>query len=213
LTLLHDVADDRTGCLYPEELACIERAVDSRRKEFSTGRWLAREGLSALGLPAGAIPCGSAREPLWPADVVGSLTHSASMCAAVIGLGRDYRGVGLDLELSAAPKADLADLIVSPTEPREYRLPVTLRLVFSAKESVYKCLYPIYSTFLDFQEIDIFFDRRKLTFSAVARNEKIASEVLAQGSGVFECSERGALTVFSLPADADTPAHVAGAGR
>jgi 4'-phosphopantetheinyl transferase EntD len=200
LTLLYGTAADRIASLYPEEHAGIVRAVQSRRSEYSTGRWLARQGLAALGVPAQAIPSGSAREPIWPAGIVGSLTHSSSVCAVVLGLAADYRGVGLDLELAEPPQTELADIILSSTEAREHCSPQALRLVFSAKESVYKCIYPICRTFLDFRDVDVRIDHAHSTFSAESGHDKASSIEL--GRGLFEIGERGVATLFTMPAQA-----------
>lgn len=199
LAFLHSPIADMTACLYPEENCAIQRAVDRRRFEFSTGRWLARQGMRRLGEPASAVPCGPAREPCWPPGIVASLSHSASNCALVMGRREQYRGIGLDLELSDAPKDDLARLIVSPTEPREYCRGAMLRLVFSAKESIYKCLYPITGLFVDFHHIEVVFDHHNLTFTGRSLDKAAPPELLEAGAGQFRATETGALTLFTIP--------------
>lgn len=202
LRLLSSAALDRRSALFPEELPCVERAVEKRINEFSTGRWLARRGLADLGFPRVPIPPGPAREPLWPTGVAASLSHSASVCAFVCGLARDYVSVGLDLELSPVPRPELADLILAPSEPAEYREPEILRLVFSAKEAVYKCLYPIHHMTYDFHDVEIRLRHADNTFTAELAPDGSRSKLAVHGVGMFESSADGAVTLYYLPAAA-----------
>jgi 4'-phosphopantetheinyl transferase EntD len=192
-------ATNRSDLLLPAELAYLERAVERRRNEFSTGRWLARRALRALGLPPAAVLQGAAREPIWPAGVVGSVTHSSSVCAVALALERHYRGIGLDLELSAAPSPDLAHLILAPEEPAAYREPHMLRLVFSAKEAVYKCVFPICRSFVDFLDVAIHLNPASGTFSAVAAAGRSAPAELAQGTGIYEWNHEATAALFAIP--------------
>jgi 4'-phosphopantetheinyl transferase EntD len=199
LILVSADAANRTDSLLPAELAYIERAVERRRNEFSTGRWLARRALGALGVPPDAVLQGAAREPIWPAGVVGSVTHSSSVCAVVLAFEHHYRGVGLDLELSAAPSADLAHLIVAADEPVSYHEPHMLRLVFSAKEAVYKCIFPICRSFVDFLDVAIHLDPARGTFSAVPAAGRSAPAELVQGAGLYEWNREAAAALFAIP--------------
>src|SRR5438045_3856440 len=87
-------ADVIAGSLFPEEAIAVERAVARRRRDFSAGRWCARQALAALGISPVAIPVGPNREPRWPAGVVGSIAHSHSHCAAVVALSRHVAALG-----------------------------------------------------------------------------------------------------------------------
>jgi len=196
--LLSSVVSNRSECLYPAEQRSIERAVDKRRHEFSTGRWLARAGLRDLGFPDQPILAGGAREPLWPPGVVGSITHSAAVCAVLFGLSRDYRSVGIDLELSQLSHEGFAAMLLTPEERPGIRSMDELRLVFSAKEAVYKAAYPLCRTFLDFQDVVIRLDRSSRTFRAVARNEAAAAAGLERGQGLFEIDNGGTATLFAI---------------
>jgi 4'-phosphopantetheinyl transferase EntD len=198
LRLLSGVAEDKTDTLYPIEQACVANAVHRRRVEFSTGRWLARQGLLELGAGAAAIPAGTGREPIWPDGIVGSVTHSASRCAVVLGRTAEFVGVGLDLELIGAVDVALADLIVSPSEPVGHRSPTELRLVFSAKESVFKCVFPMLRAFLDFRDIEIRIDSATSTFSAV--RSRTGTPRVPPGIGLYESDACGVATLFAVSA-------------
>ncbi|MCK8516792.1 4'-phosphopantetheinyl transferase superfamily protein [Methylonatrum kenyense] len=199
LCLLHAPVLDRWRETFDVERQFVEKAVEKRRREFSTGRWLARQGLKRLGIPPQAIPSGAMREPLWPPAMVGSLTHSGLVCAFIGGLSSNYDSVGLDLELSPAPTPELAHLILSRSEPPAYRESNTLRLVFSAKEAVYKCLYPVCRRLFDFHDIVLAIDFPARSFTAHPQNEMRASEAVERGHGIFESWDGGVMTLFTLP--------------
>src|SRR5436190_16747206 len=67
--------------VLPEELALVADAVERRRREFVTGRWLARAGLRHFGLPDRPILRGRLHNPLWPDGVLGTLSHDGALCA------------------------------------------------------------------------------------------------------------------------------------
>src|SRR5690242_4153856 len=76
--------DRLDAALFPAEAAQIQGAVEARRREFATGRHCARQALAALGVPATPLLSGGHREPLWPAGVVGSITHCTGYRAAAV---------------------------------------------------------------------------------------------------------------------------------
>ena len=55
--------------LFPEEEAVVARAVDKRRREFTTARACARTALAGLGLPAAPIGRGERGAPGWPPEI------------------------------------------------------------------------------------------------------------------------------------------------
>ena len=85
--------------VMPEEAAVVARAVPQRRQEFHTGRWLARQGLRVFGYPDQPILSGRLRNPLWPAGLLGTISHDGAVCAvALLPLqAADVAGIGIDL--------------------------------------------------------------------------------------------------------------------
>ncbi|MEV4420566.1 hypothetical protein AB0L40_11415 [Patulibacter sp. NPDC049589] len=69
--------DDPAASVFPEEFVAVRHAVETRRREFVTGRACAHRALAALGVPVVPIMSGPNREPLWPEGVVGSITHGS----------------------------------------------------------------------------------------------------------------------------------------
>lgn len=166
----HDPPDVK---LFPEEERLIERAVDKRRREFTTGRHCAREALGKLGLPASPLPSGPRGEPLWPAGVVGSITHCTGYRGAALGRLGQVRSIGIDAEPNAPLTGGVLDMVSLPEEREALRALEASRpgvhwerLLFSAKESVYKAWYPLAGRWLGFEDAVIDFDPDRGTFSA-----------------------------------------------
>ncbi len=154
--------DPPHATLYPQEEAVIARAVDKRRREFTTARHCARTAMAALGLPPAPIVPGPRGAPGWPAGVVGSITHCAGYRAAAIAHGRDLSTIGIDAEMHEALPQGVLDLVsIAAERARLRRLAADEpgvcwdRLLFSAKESVYKAWYPLTERWLDFAEADV----------------------------------------------------------
>jgi 4'-phosphopantetheinyl transferase EntD len=186
--------------LFAGEHYSIERAVTARREEFSTGRWLARRALSSLGVEPCPILQGESREPLWPQGYIGSITHSAGHCAVIVSKHEQFRGLGLDLEISKPPADDLAELILAPRERWRFAGTEMLRLVFSAKESVFKCVFPIHGEYIEFSDVTIEIDSDRSTFTARAHNDVSLDALVRRGQGLYERNSYGAFTLFVIPA-------------
>ena len=151
--------------LFEEEEALLARAVEKRRREFSTGRHCARAALAALGLPAAPILPGEARAPVWPPGVVGSITHCAGYRAAAVARVGDVASVGIDAEPDERLTPEVLELVAEPAERARLRgLAVEApgvcwdRLLFSAKESVYKAWFPLARRWLGFADADVTID-------------------------------------------------------
>lgn len=189
---------DKTELLLQPERQYLSNAVAKRRNEFSTGRWLMREGLKALGEPPVAICKGRFGEPDWPAGIVGSLSHSGLVCALLIARSVDLIGVGIDIEASESDIGDAADFILTNDEATEFRSTRELRRIFSAKEAIYKCLFPTSQEFLDFHDISIRLDHQAKTFSAYSNSDKLPTGLVESGGGVFEEDETVVATLFTI---------------
>jgi 4'-phosphopantetheinyl transferase EntD len=153
-------SDAPESTMFSTEAAAVAGAVAERRREFGTVRYCARTALRQLGVPPVPILPGADRAPRWPVGVVGSMTHCAGYRAAVVGRSRELRGVGIDAEPHAALSADMLDLVLRDEE--RVRL-LTLaaadpdhhwdRIIFCAKEAVYKAWFPLTGRWLDFEDV------------------------------------------------------------
>ncbi|MFF6778813.1 4'-phosphopantetheinyl transferase [Streptomyces sp. NPDC012637] len=157
-----DVAEP--GDLHPEEAALIAKAVDTRRREFTTARWCARQALAGLGAPAAALLPGPHGAPVWPEGVLGSITHCAGFRAAVAARSPAVAALGIDAEPNEPVPDGVLGAVALPGEQRHLRdLARTEpevrwdRLLFSAKEAVYKSWYPWTRQRLDFEDAALTF--------------------------------------------------------
>lgn len=145
--------------LYPEEEPAVAAAVPARRAEYAAVRACARTALARLGLPAGPIPSGPDRAPVWPSGVVGSMTHCDGFRAAAVARADLWAGIGIDAEVLAPLPDGVGPLVMSAAERAALSgVDPALcpdRLVFSAKESVYKVWYPVVRTWLGFEDVDV----------------------------------------------------------
>jgi 4'-phosphopantetheinyl transferase EntD len=147
-----DVPEDE---LFPDEILQIAKAVPHRRAEFTTGRACARRALAALGVAPAAILSGPEREPLWPDGVVGSITHCAGFRAAAVGRAAQYRTIGIDAEPDEPLPEGILDLVSLPSERSQLERAAGVhldRVLFSAKESVYKAWFPVARRWLGFEQ-------------------------------------------------------------
>jgi 4'-phosphopantetheinyl transferase EntD len=159
--------------LFPEEQALVARATEKRRREFTTGRACARAALAALGLPATPILRGYRGAPQWPDGIVGSITHCPGYCAAAVARTQDLVTIGLDAEPNAALPGGVLELVSQPAERARLRelaaqWPETGwdRLLFCAKEAVYKAWFPLTGQWLGFADADITIDPTEGAFTA-----------------------------------------------
>lgn len=179
------------GTLYPEEARRMARSVEKRRREFAAVRACARRAMEKLGVPAQAVLPGHRGAPVWPAGLIGSMTHCEGYCAASLARATDLASLGIDAEPHEELPEEVIDAVGLPTEHERLR-ELALRnpsvhwdrLLFSAKESVYKAWFPLTGKWLDFLEadIEILADSGPATADPTARGTEAHSPVR---SGVF----------------------------
>jgi 4'-phosphopantetheinyl transferase EntD len=150
--------DDRA--LMAEEAPAFASSVVQVRRASGAARIVARQLLVRLGFPPCPVPKAASGAPVWPAGIVGSLAHDSCVAVAAVALRHDFAGVGIDIEPAESLPADLVDLVATPSERRNIGA-YGGRLLFSAKEAVYKAVYPLDQTFLDFHDVEIDFANRK----------------------------------------------------
>ena len=135
--------------LLPAEAACLgRRAVPARAREFAAGRECARSALAQFGIVDFPLLAASDRQPLWPRGMSGSITHTAGLCASVVGERARVGMLGLDSEVVGAIGEKLWPTICTPHE-RSWLDSLSsaeraggVTLLFSAKEALYKAQIP-----------------------------------------------------------------------
>jgi 4'-phosphopantetheinyl transferase EntD len=202
-------ADEGTAALFAEEEAVVGRAVEKRRREFTTGRACARHALEQLGVTAGPIPSGERGEPLWPAGVVGSITHCSGYRGSVVGREGEFLTIGIDAE----PHQPLPEGLIGDVARPEERGPLAElaraepgihwdRLLFSAKESVYKAWFPLARRWLGFEDAVLRIDPRDRTFTArlLVPGPPLGGTQLAGFDGRWLVADGLALTAIAVSA-------------
>lgn len=160
--------------LLQSEAELVDGAAQTRIEQFTAGRVCSRAALGRLGVAATTpILRGEDRAPIWPTGFIGSISHTDTWCAAAVARTEELRSLGIDLESSTPLKETLLKRVCTPKERGWLRtLPapgVTGKILFSAKEAVYKCQYPLSKQFLGFHAVEI--DLGDESFEAVFRQE------------------------------------------
>ncbi len=175
--------------LYPEEVRITAQMVERRLQEFQHGRSCARLALSMLGQPPGPVGRGKHREPLWPAGFIGSISHAGDHAAAAVAATDLFLGIGLDMEF-ADPIEDC--LIASICRPDEIGrvddgedIGYRAKLLFSIKESIYKCMWPLIREFIDFTEIEVRLVDDSDRYEAIAHTAKCDAVPVDRLSGRY----------------------------
>jgi enterobactin synthetase component D / holo-[acyl-carrier protein] synthase len=195
--------------LYPEEEAIVARAVEGRRREFATGRACARAALAQLGLAPQPILSGERGAPRWPRGIVGSITHCHGYRACAVARAGDLASIGVDAEPNEPLPEGLLKDIASPGERETLRGLARLhadmhwdRLLFSAKEAVYKAWFPLTEKWLGFEDAEISIDPASASFSArlLVRPPRLGDGELRGFSGRWIVSDGLVLTAIAHPA-------------
>jgi 4'-phosphopantetheinyl transferase EntD len=166
-------SEDPAATLFPEERAIVAKAVEARQREFATARACARTALAKLGLPPVPVLAGPRGAPRWPAGVVGSITHCDGYRAAAVARSTEVRSLGIDAEPDEPlPEDGMLNLIALESERARLAelaagMPGTCwdRLLFCAKESVYKTWFPLARRWLGFESADVVIDPDDGTFT------------------------------------------------
>lgn len=141
-------SDDLFAKLDIPQPPSLSRAVPRRRAEFLAGRAVAKAAMACLGLPPRPVDTTPSRAPLWPKGLSGSISHARGRCACLLSqdTGRSF---GIDTEAIAEgrPLNAILTQTLSQTERAlltqgPYPANINATLAFSAKEALFKALYP-----------------------------------------------------------------------
>lgn len=181
---------DHTRALSSAEREQVEGAVASRRAEYSTGRFLAKRALGRLGIDTSAI-LSEGRRPIWPAGVVGSITHSRHYALAAVCPRAKFAGVGIDLERTNRVTDRIAPKTMTERELSGTATgwpPYSRTANFGAKEAVFKAVNPIVGLMIGFKEVEIVWRQEEGGFSARYIGPNPENAIMERGEG----------TVFTL---------------
>ncbi|UNK28886.1 4'-phosphopantetheinyl transferase superfamily protein [Serratia plymuthica] len=125
----------------------LSSAVAKRRADYLSGRYAARQLLMNAGC-RDAVAVGPDRAPVWPAGWCGSISHTGKWAIAVLSPQHYRVNPGVDIErLQPEVMREIATTFTTPDErallaksPLPYE--TALLITFSAKESLFKALFP-----------------------------------------------------------------------
>lgn len=143
----------------PSLLNC---AAITRKAEYLAGRVSAIDALQLLGIQIDNIPTGKHRNPLWPSGVVASITHTNSTAYCVAAYANEYQYLGIDLEkwIGHSVITEIKKSIITCAEEIFLQqctmgFNKAFTLTFSAKESLFKAIYPYIGYYFDFDAVEI----------------------------------------------------------
>lgn len=151
---------DRDLLTHAERML-ISECAEKRIADFTAGRACAHRVLETFGVTGFSVLSGKHREPIWPDNIVGSITHTQDYAAAVAARAGNVRSLGLDCEVVESVDAELWSRICTATElARLAAMPPgqavrEAALIFAAKEAFYKCQYPLAREWVGFEDVVI----------------------------------------------------------
>jgi 4'-phosphopantetheinyl transferase EntD len=155
---------DHAALLAGEE-AAIRDAAPRRRREFTAVRACARLALARAGFQPVPVLSGASGAPVWPPGVVGSMTHCDGYRACAIGLAEMFAAIGIDAEPHEALPAGVLPMVAVESERPALALLAARdpgicwdRILFSAKESVFKAWFPATGRWLGFSGAEVTID-------------------------------------------------------
>jgi len=144
---------------FPE---AIKSSVLKRQAEYLAGRYAARIALHNLGIKVNNIPTGKHRSPVWPVVISASITHTdtKAICAASYKDNHEYLGIDLEKRINSKCVVDIKNSIINLQEEdlllkSNLSFEDAFSLTFSAKESLFKALYPSVGRYFDFFAVQI----------------------------------------------------------
>lgn len=141
--------------------ARLQKAVNKRRAEYLASRYCLQQAMCVLGVEQFLLHNDEERAPLWPTGIRGSLSHTHQRICALL-TRRDDLLPGIDCEQIMAEEhaSEMVHMIVNPAEKAlSERLNLSfacaVTAIFSAKESLYKALWPELRRFMDFSAAEV----------------------------------------------------------
>ncbi|MGC4029179.1 MAG: 4'-phosphopantetheinyl transferase superfamily protein [Steroidobacteraceae bacterium] len=142
--------------LFDAERSGQQRWARKRVLEFAAGRQCAHQALRRLGVLPEPLLSRPDRRPEWPRGIVGSISHCRGFSVAVVARSDALRSLGVDVEVAGAVEPALWPRILTAAEQEWLEAQpagaqrLLASIVFSAKESFYKCQYGVTERFLEF---------------------------------------------------------------
>lgn len=140
----------------------IRRSVPKRQAEYVAGRILARQALASIGLHSAQVSRNEDRSPEFPKGISGSISHTSdqALCAVTSNHAINFLGVDIEDLLCHKTANNLCSHIMNTKELKflnecELSFKQFATLVFSAKESIYKAIYPYVKEVIGFETSEV----------------------------------------------------------
>ena len=163
---------------------------------------VARIALERMDLPGCEIRR-RGRVPVWPASVVGSIAHTRTLAASIVGRATVHDGIGIDIEARTAVSPQVAQRVLTSAERDWLPAPEWRTMVFSSKEAIYKAVYPLTGEFLGFGDVELDVDPDAGEFRAHCRHNLRSADRVAAGRGYWGVYRAHWVVIFLIPRDAD----------
>jgi enterobactin synthetase component D len=156
--------EEALAALHPDEQASASAMTANRRRDWVAGRAALRAALHRGGLVMpGPIHSDGRGAPRLPAGAVGSISHKRGLAVALAAADDGWTR-GVDVELDAPPRFDIARRVLTPPEaeliaglPEAERGRAIMR-TFAIKEAVYKAIDPYLRRYVGFLEVAVTVD-------------------------------------------------------
>lgn len=171
----------------------------SRLKEFQLGRACAHQALDFFGAGDMPIRTDTNRAPLWPAGVVGSITHCTGYSAAAVARQTDLLSIGVNARHWRDRSTVLAAEIAAPQEiaqlSREgFSIETALELIVSAKKSLFKAMRSHAEAEFGFRSVELAFDKESASFLVAQTSASCVEDYRGMIFGRFVFDEVRLLT-------------------
>jgi 4'-phosphopantetheinyl transferase EntD len=155
---------------YETEWGYIKFAAPQRQREFIWGRKLLRQLATQLSIPVEEIKVDNNKAPVLPTALSASISYCGQYVIAVAAHTSEIVALGVDIERATPLMLRLRKSLFTRYEQQkclEQQIAVDpFKLLFSAKESLYKCYYNLTKKKLSFRDVSISFENDQ-TFSII----------------------------------------------
>lgn len=134
----------------------FKKVAEKRIASYLAGRCVASIALDCMGQSGFVVERGICGEPIWPTGIVGSISHTHNQCVCLISRGPYLAGVDTEVITPINEDPNLVNIISNGVEKKWIRklnqeqAKIQTTLLFSAKETLFKALFPLVQEYFDF---------------------------------------------------------------
>ena len=140
----------------------ISKGALKRQADFLAGRYVAKLALEQLGFRQFDIKIGFQKAPVFPDGITGSISHNDALAVCIVSKSAECNLLGIDVEniISNETCKTIERQVLNQSEliglsRTPYPVNFMITLVFSAKETLFKAIYPYVKQYLDFNTSEV----------------------------------------------------------